>query len=317
MSSSIGFQYYYGIEAEQYAFYRIPKILITDPYFKSLSTDAKLLYGLMLDRMSLSYKNGWLDEKNRVYVYYTLDEVMEQLGCKTDKAVKLFAELDAEKGIGLIERIKQGQGRPAKIYVKRFVLNTEVKTSEKPKSRFRGNRSQIIGKAEVQTSENPSSRPRENKITDLGFSEWNNTENTNTDFNETNPSIYPVQCADDTIDVETLRNKIKENIEYDMLVTQHDCKDIDGLLELILETLCRPGKTIRISGAEFPAALVKDRIRKIDQFQVEYVMDCMRNATTKVYNIKAYLLAALYNAPATIGPFYQAAVNHDFYGKKE
>lgn len=101
MGSSVDFQYYYGMEAEQYAFYRIPKILITDPHFKTLSTDAKLLYGLMLDRMSLSYKSGWLDEENRVYIYFTLEDVMEQLCCKTDKAVKLFAELDEEKGIGL------------------------------------------------------------------------------------------------------------------------------------------------------------------------------------------------------------------------
>lgn len=313
--NAISFQYYYGIESEQYSFYRIPKILITDQHFRALSTDAKLLYGLMLDRMSLSYKNGWLDEENRVYIYYTLDEAKEQLCCKTDKAVKLFAELDTERGIGLIERIRQGQGRPAKIYVKRFVLNAEVKTSEKPKSRPRENRNQDSGKTEVQTSEKPRSRLLENRSADFGFSERNNTENINTDFNETDLSIHPAHGADDEMDVDELREKIKTNIEYDVLVTQFGCEDIDGLVELILETFCRPGKTIRISGAEFPATLVKDRFRKIGQFQVEYIMECMRNNTTKVCNIKAYLLAALYNAPATIGPFYQAEVNHDFYGK--
>ncbi|MFB0921310.1 MAG: DUF6017 domain-containing protein [Oscillospiraceae bacterium] len=312
---AISFQYYYGLESEQYSFYRIPKILITDPHFKTLSTDSKLLYGLMLDRMSLSYKNGWMDEENRVYIYYTLDDVMDQLGCKTDKAVKLFAELDAEKGIGLIERIKQGQGKPAKIYVKRFVLNVEVKTSEKPKSRSRENRSQGPGKPEVQASEKPRSRPLENRIADCEFSERNNTENINTDFSETDLLIYPACGADDEMDVIALRNEIKENIEYGTLVTQYGREDLDGLVELILETLCRPGKTIRISGAEFPASFVKDRFRKIGQFQVEYVMDCMKNNTTKVCNIKAYLLAALYNSPATIGPYYQAEVNHDFYGK--
>jgi len=194
-SNVISFQYYYGIESEQYSFYRIPKILITDPHFKALSTDAKLLYGLMLDRMSLSYKNGWMDEENRVYIYYTLDEAQEQLCCKTDKAVKLFAELDEGKGIGLIERIRQGQGRPAKIYVKRFVLNTEVKTSEKPKSRPRENRNQDSGKTEVQTSKKPRSRLLEDRSADFGFSERNNTENINTDFNETDLSIHPSSTA--------------------------------------------------------------------------------------------------------------------------
>ena len=72
------FTYHYGNEGEQYAFYRIPKILITDPYFKYLSTDAKLLYGLMLDRLSLSMKNNWIDERNRVYIYFTLVKNFEK-----------------------------------------------------------------------------------------------------------------------------------------------------------------------------------------------------------------------------------------------
>ena len=109
------FAYHYGDEGEQYAFYRLPKALITDSYFKHLSTDAKLLYGLMLDRLSLSIMNGWIDEENRVYIYFTLEDICELLNCKTDKAVKLLAELDTNKGIGLIERVKQGQGKPTKI----------------------------------------------------------------------------------------------------------------------------------------------------------------------------------------------------------
>lgn len=98
------FAYHLGMDAEQYAFFRIPKLLITEPYFRRLSTDAKLLYGLMLDRMSLSMRNGWMDDDGHVYIYFTLEEVCEQLCCKTDKAVK------------------QGLGRPAKIYVLRFNL---------------------------------------------------------------------------------------------------------------------------------------------------------------------------------------------------
>lgn len=115
------FAYHLGMDAEQYAFFRIPKLLITEPYFRRLSTDAKLLYGLMLDRMSLSMRNGWMDDDGHVYIYFTLEEACEQLCCKTDKAVKLFAELDSAKGVGLIRRVKQGLGRPAKIYVLRFM----------------------------------------------------------------------------------------------------------------------------------------------------------------------------------------------------
>lgn len=117
---SLTFAYFSNEDVDQHAFYRIPKMLITEPCFKNVSTDAKLLYGLMLDRMSLSLKNGWFDEKGRAYIYFTVNDVMEQLQCRSEKAIKLLAELDSKKGIGLIEKVNQGQGRPSIIYVKNF-----------------------------------------------------------------------------------------------------------------------------------------------------------------------------------------------------
>lgn len=121
MGEAQNFPYYYGFEAEQFSFYRIPKRLISDERFCSVSTDAKLLYGLMLDRMSLSIKNGWTDILGRVYIYFQIEEVMELLHCKSEKATRLMAELDSKKGIGLIERVRQGQGKPSIIYVKNFI----------------------------------------------------------------------------------------------------------------------------------------------------------------------------------------------------
>ena len=115
---SLELDFFYGGEAEQYSFYRIPKILLTDRRYKSVSMEAKALYGLMLDRMGLSVRNGWLDEKSRVFIYFTLEDSMETMCCGHNKAVKLFADLEH---IGLIERKKQGQGRPTKIYVKNFI----------------------------------------------------------------------------------------------------------------------------------------------------------------------------------------------------
>ena len=120
MGRSQEFGYYYGVEAEQYSFYRVPRLLIKDERFRGLSSDAKLLYGLMLDRMSLSMKNGWLDEENRVYICYTLDAIMEDLGCAKEKCTKVLAELDSKKGIGLIEKKRRGLGKPDIIYVKNF-----------------------------------------------------------------------------------------------------------------------------------------------------------------------------------------------------
>lgn len=165
------FDYYYGTEAEQFSFFRIPRVLIQDPRFKQVSTDAKLLYGLMLDRMSLSMKNGWLDEENRVYIIYTLENIMEDLNCGKDKGVKILAELDTVKGIGLIERKKRGLGKPSIIFVKNFAslvvekktqadkeedsikIVNEIQSSEEPKSCLRKNSSQESWKTEVWTSE--------------------------------------------------------------------------------------------------------------------------------------------------------------------
>ena len=112
--------YIIGHSGEQYAFFRIPKLLLTDDRFAEISTDAKLLYGLLLDRMELSYRNGWIDEQNRVFIIFTAEEVMSTLRCRSEKAARLFSELDSAKGIGLIERKRQGLGRPTLIYVKNF-----------------------------------------------------------------------------------------------------------------------------------------------------------------------------------------------------
>ena len=115
------FDYFYGSEGEQFSFFRIPKVLFADERFKSMSTDAKMLYGLMLDRMGLSVKNRWLDDENRVYIIYTMEDIIADLGCARQKAAKLLDELD--KSAGLIERKRQGLGKPNVIYVKKFTQN--------------------------------------------------------------------------------------------------------------------------------------------------------------------------------------------------
>ena len=112
MDGGLKFDYYYGAEAEQFSFYRVPRLLIKDRRFKGLSSDAKLLYGLMLDRMALSMKNGWFDDENRAYIHYTVENIMEDLGCARATCAKVLAELDSKKGIGLIEKKRQGLGKP-------------------------------------------------------------------------------------------------------------------------------------------------------------------------------------------------------------
>ncbi len=121
----IQFDYFHGMEAGQYSFYRIPKMLFTAECFRSLSCEAKVLYGLMLDRMGLSIKNRWIDEEDRVYIVFTVEETAELMNCGMQKAVKLMKELDSDKGIGLIEKKRLGLGQCHLVKASAVTLLTE------------------------------------------------------------------------------------------------------------------------------------------------------------------------------------------------
>ena len=324
MDRAVSFSYFYGEESEQFSFYRIPKLLITGAQFKNLSTDAKLLYGLLLDRMSLSAKNGWYDEQGRVYIYYTLEEIMEDMNCGKDKGVKLLSELDANRGIGLIERVKQGQGRPARIYVKRFAARAVPPPSPEPPADLVEDppvRSQDFGfsevspSSEVLTSEKPKSGVRKIRSPEVGKTEVYFNRNNYPDNSYLYPSIHPSEPQMDGMDREERKAQVQENIGY-IAFTGHDRETVDELVELITDVLCSSQATFRIGGTQLKSEIVKQRLSALQQSHIEYVLECMRKNTTKIRNIRGYLLTVLYNAPTTIEHYYQAAVQHDLYGQQ-
>ena len=311
MDKTNAFPYYYGSESEQFRFYRIPRMLITAPQFKSLSTDAKLLYGLMLDRMALSAKNGWYDEAGRVYIYYTLAEIMEELNCGHDRALRMLAELDPVKGIGLIERRKQGQGKPTIIYVKRFAVNDSPSPSDN--SRLRQSRSPDFGFPEVKSSDMPKSRVRDFRSPDFGKSEPSYT---NKNYTDLSIPIESNQSADgDGIDRVRCLQRLREQVEYSALAERYHGAELDEILGLIVEVFCSTNATIRVNGSQIPIRFVQERFHSLDRFHIQYVIDCFRENTTSVRNIRAYLLTTLYNAPTTIEHYYKAKVQHDLYGQ--
>lgn len=360
MSDILQLDYYYGIEADQFKFYRIPKLLITHPAFKGLSSDAKLAYGLMLDRMSLSISSGWMDDQNRAYIIYTIEQIAKDLDCGRDKAISVLAELDSKKGIGLVEKVRRGLGKPDIIYVKNFASirdidsdperekeltnpcnSTEVgkadfKKSEMSTSRGRENRLQEIGKTDFKKSENQTSGSREIRLQEVGESDSNNTDINNTDRSDTDMSdIYPISLSwggkvsikeklaekdrqiDRTDETHKLIEVIKKNIEYDWHMQYDDIDNrqlYDEMFQLICETVCVRKGSVTIEGQEFPYEIVRSRFMKLNSDHLEYVRDRMKQTTTKIGNIKRYLLTALYNAPATINHFYQQEVQHDMYG---
>lgn len=326
MDQTVSFSCFYGEESEQFSFYRIPRLLITGAQFKNLSTDAKLLYGLLLDWMSLSAKNGWYDEQGRVYIYYTLEEIMSDMNCGKDKGVKLLSELDTNRGIGLIERVKQGQGRPARIYVKRFATKNvppPPPNSPEPPVALKepSARSQNFGfsevslSSEVLTSEKPKSGVREIRSPEVGKTEVPYYSKNYPDNSYLYPSIHPSEPQIDGMDREECRAKVQENIGY-IAFTGQDRETVDELVELITDVLCSTQASFRIGGTQFKSEIVKKRFSGLQQSHIEYVLECMRNNTTKIRNIRGYLLTALYNAPSTIEHYYQAAVQHDLYGQQ-
>lgn len=305
------FAYYYGDESEQFSFYRIPRQLITGECFKNLSTDAKLLYGLLLDRMGLSAKNGWYDKLRRVYIYYTLDEIQEDLGCGHNKAVRLMAELDTGKGCGLIERVKQGQGRPTIIYVKRFTTQ-QIPPQTPPPQDFLPPGSPDFPKEEVKTSDVGKSRVPPFGSADFPKEDGSYIKSIQTDPIQFYPSIYPLSPGGRWMDRSDCRKEIEQRIEYPILCTQFGREELGEIIELMVDTLCSTSPTLRIGGGDVPTAQVKERLSRLDSSHIEYVFDCLHRNTTQVRNIRAYLLTALYNAPATINHYYQAEVQHDF-----
>ena len=279
----MGFDYFYEDQSEQFAFYRIPKVLFTDAGFQGISTEGKVLYGLLLDRVSLSRENGWIDSEGRVYIIFTLTSIRQAMNCAEKSAIKYLSELEE---FGLIERIKQGFGRPALIYVKNFIdqQNLQVKTSKNYRSRT----VKVTGQ-------------------DLYNLQPNNTDNNNTDLNDTNPIL---SGDEERMGYEAY---LLEQLDLSALKREYpyDSEMIDGIFDLIIDVLCSKRKTIRIAGDDKPANVVKGRFMKLNMEHIRYVMDCVQKNTTKVRSIKQYLLAVLYNAPSTMDGYYRAEVNHD------
>ena len=310
------FDYFYGAQANQFNFIKIPKDLLTESVFAKLSLSAKILYGILLDRMSLSMKNGWFDKENKPYIIYPISEIQEDLNLTKKKAMDYLMELEQ---IGLVEKKKRGFGLPSILYIKNFVVQRDCTsgiengTSGKPNSGSRG--------AGIRTPEVSKSTPQEVPKSIL----LKNKTNINHTYRSKNKSDLIISGEEERYDgmgldeekkVLACQKVVKENIEYDSLLRSFpmDRELIEGIYELIVETVLCQGESVLIAQNQYPAQLVKSKFMKLKFSHIEYVMDCFKKNTTEIRNIKKYLLAALFNAPSTIDSYYKAAANHDMYG---
>ncbi len=282
------FDYYDIRESEQFSFYRIPKALFTDPLFRDLSVEAKLLYGMMLDRMALSKQSGWIDRQGHVYIYFGYSEIQEQIGCGHNKATKLLKELD---DFGLIQRKKQGLGKPDVIYVMNFVTGQ-----------------QELPKEDIQTSEKGSSGAPKTGVQDLRKEASNNTDTIKTDMNHTD-ILYPPpprKGRSPPDDVTRVKEMLKRKWGYIALIDSYPRDTIDNLITLGADVLCSRKTTIRVGGEELPAERVRERLSELDMTHIDYVLETVGKTNIPIHNMRAYLLTALYNAPTTIDAYYTA-----------
>lgn len=294
MKEIVKFEYYYGNEAEQYSFFRIPKTLFTDLNFKKLSVEAKILYGILLDRMSLSIKNKWLDEENKVYIIYTIEEIMEVLNWGRNKSVKVMKEIEE---IGLLEKKRLGLGKPNLLYVKNFIYTENNKTTEVSKANLK--------KFKKQTSGSLENKSQEVSKEDSNNTNINNTETNNTDFNNTTP-ISPLEKLGEkskkTLEEEELKETIKKNISYEIFekVRIEEKKQVDVMINVLVKALTS-FTNIKIGGRHISNENFKERFLSLNYKHIDYVLKYLReNAPKDIKNINAYLLTLLYNADENI-----------------
>ena len=289
--------YLFDVDEAQYSFVRVPKLLLQHEAYQRISSEAKLLYSLLLDRVGLSHKNGWRDKQNRIYIIYPIAEVMEEMNCGKNKAVQLLDEL--EQKAGLIERKRQGLGKPNLIYVKSF-FRTVDNFGERHFLKF-----------ENQTSGGLNIKPQE-----VSESNPTNTDNKKTDMNQTDLSFLPGRESKRNDAYAQYEAYFREELEIPILIqgNRSEKETLEGILDLLAETCSSKRKTIRIAGDDKPIEIVKNRLMKLNSLHIQYVLDCLKENTTYVRDMKQYLLTTLFNAPVTIDSYYQARVNHDMYG---
>ena len=280
--------YFYGQAGELFSFFRIPKALFQEQQFQDLSTDAKTLYGILLDRMSLSVKNEWFDKKGRVFIIFTIEDVKRTLRCADNKATRLLRELEK---FGLIERKRRGQGKPSLVYVKNFSAESS-KESVKNRDNDDSCGSKIACQDPVKSR---GIKKKENKT------EMNNTNLILSDESEKMKNR------------ELLEEYFSRSLEIDLLLRLYpdDEDTLYQIVNLLVDTCATNRKTLRIAGDDKPAEVVRSRFMKLNADHIHFVLKCLAENSSPIRNMKQYLLASLYNAPACLPSHSAKPQSHD------
>ena len=286
----MSFEYFKAGEEEQYLFFRFPWTLLRDPKYKwSISMHAKVLYGCMLDRLRLSRKNDWIDEDGNIFIYYTLDDICYDVEVSEKTASVLLNELE---GVELIFRVRQGLGKPNRLYVGKFFKSDPYDVRIQNRKDY--------GSGTV-------------KDTDADASNLQGIKNKHKKTKKKKTIHSSQGSGGEGRDVDKLIAYLDEQCAFEVLKLDdpHRSTDIDGIRDLIIEVCTSTAKTIRINGEDKPAKVVKSRFMKLNTEHIRFCLDCLKENTSKIRKIRAYLLTVLFNAPTTIDHYYTALVNYD------
>ena len=285
--------YFYGQAGELFSFFRIPKALFQEQRFQDLSTDAKTLYGILLDRMSLSVKNEWFDKKGRVFIIFTIEDVKRTLRCADNKATRLLRELEE---FGLIERKRRGQGKPCLVYVKNFSSE-----SSKESVKNRDNDDSCGSKIACQDPVKSRGIKKKEKKTEMN--------NTNLILSDESEKMK---------NRELLEEYFSYSLEIDLLLRLYpdDEDTLYQIVNLLVDTCDTNRKLLHIAGDDKPTEVVRSRFMKLNADHIRFVLKCLSEYSNPIRNMKQYLLASLYNAPTTMQLFYQNQTNHDLANRR-
>ena len=341
------FDYIYSDDSKKYKFYRLPQFLFTDVKFQSLSSDAKILYSLLLDKTGWSLKSNLVDDSGKVYVHFSQKLVCEKLNVGVQKAGKLLRELDA---IGLIERKRVGQGNPDKIFVKTYLEDTdaapESNTSRALAKEIKKTDGSPRRKADAQNSENQHSGSDMKYNSEYCISSCLNDENQVSETSEItalesaessfptyntrlfsktvlSDSIHPDYGRIDEMDGSNQQEfilRVREQIEEEAILSDYNRitgkplyqkEDVEELVDIIASVYAATDSVKQINGCRIPTSEVKKRFQMLTEEHIMYVLDCLKDTSTVIRKRRSYLLTSLYNAPVSYDSYIDAKVRSD------
>jgi hypothetical protein len=326
------FDYIYSDSKRKFSFIKLPVVLFSDEQFSDLTNDMKLLYALMLDRVSLSVKNGWVDSSSRVYINFPLTEIEEKLHVASQKAGRLLKGLE---NAGLIERVRQGLGKPDRIYVKdcckdvsdgvkKIEAPVEIPQEDSNVETVENCKISAVSDDDFDVPMHEKSQPEPVKNTvqsceNTQVTQYNN-QNNKTRRNQSDPISQTAGLMDGIEQRKTYEQLVKANIEYDWFKDvftlspnepqrpKGTIEELDDIVAIMVDCICTRAKTIRVGGQNMDADVVRSQLLKLNNEHIQYVFERVYGYAGEIANVKAYMITVLYNAAITMN----TAFNMDF-----